>query len=212
MPVLRKTMDYLLNLLDEPYNDRFLGLYNFLWDRMRAIRMDLRMQHIFNLEAITMLEQMVFSLFLHTVIIIVYQTCVLMTVGHPVSGYVILYDDHRKKGITVPSEREFRGYYALLKAGQASGIQKLSLDLAKMTPEMRQTPEVLFARDVARACRTGNFIAFFRLARKASYLQACLMHAHFSKEEDIGNLLEYYGFSVKDFEEPYMVKDNAFIN
>ncbi|KAL2229798.1 UNVERIFIED_CONTAM: SAC3 family protein B [Sesamum indicum] len=94
-----------------------------------------------------------------------------------------------------------------------------------------------------RACRTGNFIAFFRLAHKASYLQACLMHAHFSKlrtqalaslhsglqinqgipvthvakwlgmkEEDIGNLLEYYGFSVKDFEEPYMVKDNAFIN
>lgn len=97
-----------------------------------------------------------------------------------------------------------------------------------MSPEMRQSAEVLFARDVARfvqtqllssgvtgcglvvpnefsqnnillsiyqntssddhiictccrACRTGNFIAFFRLARKASYLQACLMHAHFSK-------------------------------
>lgn len=59
MPVLQKTMDYLLKLLDHPYDDRFLGMYNFLWDRMRAIRMDLRMQHIFNLEAITMLEQMV---------------------------------------------------------------------------------------------------------------------------------------------------------
>lgn len=32
-----------------------------------------------------------------------------------------------------------------------------------------------------RACRGGNYIAFFRLARKATYLQACLMHAHFSK-------------------------------
>lgn len=59
LPILQKTIDYLLNLLDGPYDDRFLGLYNFLWDRMRAIRMDLRMQHIFNLEAITMLEQMV---------------------------------------------------------------------------------------------------------------------------------------------------------
>lgn len=29
----------------------------------------------------------------------------------------------------------------------------------------------------------GNFIAFFRLARKATYLQACLMHAHFAKVE-----------------------------
>lgn len=31
----------------------------------------------------------------------------------------------------------------------------------------------------------GNFIAFFRLARKASYIQACLMHAHFAKVFDI---------------------------
>lgn len=59
MPILQKTMDYLLDLLDKPYNDRFLSIYNFLWDRMRAIRMDLRMQHIFNQEAISMLEQMV---------------------------------------------------------------------------------------------------------------------------------------------------------
>lgn len=59
MLILQKTMDYLLDLLDRPYNDRFLSIYNFLWDRMRAIRMDLRMQHIFNEEAISMLEQMV---------------------------------------------------------------------------------------------------------------------------------------------------------
>lgn len=59
LPILQKTMDYLLGLLDQPYDDRFLRLYNFLWDRMRAIRMDLRMQHIFNDRAISMLEQMV---------------------------------------------------------------------------------------------------------------------------------------------------------
>ena len=56
------TVDYLLNLLDQPYNENFLGIYNFLWDRMRAVRMDLRMQHIFNHEAILMLEQMVLSI------------------------------------------------------------------------------------------------------------------------------------------------------
>ena len=59
MPILQNTMEYLLSLLDRPYNENFLGMYNFLWDRMRAIRMDLRMQHIFNREAITLLEQMV---------------------------------------------------------------------------------------------------------------------------------------------------------
>ncbi|MCE0480487.1 hypothetical protein HAX54_037378 [Datura stramonium] len=257
MPILQKTMDYLLNLLEQPYEESFLGLYNFLWDRMRAIRMDLRMQHIFNCEAINMLEQMIR---LH--IIAMHELCE-YTRGEGFSeGFDAhlnieqmnktsvelfqLYDDHRKRGINVETEREFRGYYALLKLDKHPGYKvepaELSLDLAKMTPDMRQTPEVLFARDVARACRTGNFIAFFRLARRASYLQACLMHAHFSKlrtqalaslhsglqnsqgipvaqvakwlgmeEEDIEGLLEYYGFSLKEFEEPYMVKEGPFV-
>ncbi|XVF66336.1 hypothetical protein PTKIN_Ptkin10aG0027400 [Pterospermum kingtungense] len=258
MPVLQKTIDYLLDLLDQPYDDRFLGIYNFLWDRMRAIRMDLRMQHIFDQGAITMLEQMIR---LH--IIAMHELCE-YTKGEGFSeGFDAhlnieqmnktsvelfqMYDDHRKKGINVPTEKEFRGYYALLKLDKHPGYKvepaELSLDLAKMTPEIRQTPEVLFARNVARACRTGNFVAFFRLARRASYLQACLMHAHFAKlrtqalaslhcslqsnqglpvthvtkwlgieEEDIESLLDYYGFSIKEFEEPYMVKEGPFLN
>ncbi|KAE9599025.1 hypothetical protein Lalb_Chr15g0087191 [Lupinus albus] len=259
MPILEKTMDYLLTLLDHPYDDEmFLGVYNFLWDRMRAIRMDLRMQHIFNQGAITMLEQMIR---LH--ILAMHELCE-YTKGEGFSeGFDAhlnieqmnktsvelfqLYDDHRKKGIYVPTEKEFRGYYALLKLDKHPGYKvepaELSLDLAKMTPEIRQTPEVLFARNVARACRTSNFIAFFRLARKATYLQACLMHAHFAKlrtqalaslhsglqnnqglpvshvakwlameDECIDELLEYHGFGLKAFEEPYMVKEGQFIN
>ncbi|KAL5701593.1 hypothetical protein ACHQM5_026913 [Ranunculus cassubicifolius] len=258
MPVLQQTIDYLLALLDQPYDDRFLGMYNFLWDRMRAIRMDLRMQHIFNQEAIVMLEQMIR---LH--IIAMHELCEYNKGEGFSEGFDAhlnieqmnktsvelfqMYDDHRKKGITVLSEKEFRGYYALLKLDKHPGYKvepaELSLDLAKMTPEIRQTPEILFARDVARACRTGNFIAFFRLARRATYLQACLMHAHFAKlrtqalaslhsglqinqgipvahvtkwlgmeEEDIEDLLEYHGFLIKDFGEPYMVKEGLFFN
>lgn len=258
MPILQRTMNYLLNLLNQPYDDRFLGLYNFLWDRMRAIRMDLRMQHIFSLGAIKMLEQMIR---LH--VIAMHELCEYNKGEGFSEGFDAhlnieqmnktsvelfqLYDDHRKKGTNVATEKEFRGYYALLKLDKHPGYKvepaELSLDLAKMTPDMRQTPDVIFARDVARACRTGNFIAFFKLARKASYLQACLMHAHFAKlrtqalaalhsglqnnqgipidhvsawlgmeEEDIEDLLEYYGFSIKEFEVPYMVKDGPFLS
>lgn len=34
-----------------------------------------------------------------------------------------MYDDHRKKGINVPTEREFRGYYALLKLDKHPGYK-----------------------------------------------------------------------------------------
>lgn len=32
-----------------------------------------------------------------------------------------LYDDHRKKGMHIPTEKEFRGYYALLKLDKHPG-------------------------------------------------------------------------------------------
>lgn len=34
-----------------------------------------------------------------------------------------MYDDHRKKGINVPTEKEFRGYYALLKLDKHPGYK-----------------------------------------------------------------------------------------
>ncbi|XP_072959176.1 SAC3 family protein B isoform X1 [Typha angustifolia] len=196
LPVLQRTVDYLLGLLDQPYGDNFLSIYNFLWDRMRAVRMDLRMQHIFNQEAIAMLEQMIR---LH--IIAMHELCEYNKGEGFSEGFDAhlnieqmnktsvelfqMYDDHRKKGIVVPTEKEFRGYYALLKLDKHPGYKvepaELSLDLAKMSSELRCSPEISFAREVARACRIGNYISFFRLARKASYLQACLMHAHFAK-------------------------------
>ncbi|KAL5984519.1 SAC3 protein B [Asimina triloba] len=165
LPVLQKTVDYLLSLLDQPYDDNFLGMYNFLWDRMRAIRMDLRMQHIFNQDAITMLEQMIR---LH--IIAMHELCEYTKGEGFAEGFDAhlnieqmnkasvelfqLYDDHRKKGSSIPTEKEFRGYYALLKLDKHPGYKveraELSLDLAKMTPEIRSAPEILFAREVAR--------------------------------------------------------------
>jgi len=59
LPVLQVTMNYLLSLINQDYDEGLLRLHSFLWDRMRAVRMDLRMQHVFNREAITMHEQMV---------------------------------------------------------------------------------------------------------------------------------------------------------
>lgn len=34
-----------------------------------------------------------------------------------------MYDDHRKKGISVATEKEFRGYYALLKVDKHPGYK-----------------------------------------------------------------------------------------
>jgi hypothetical protein len=161
-------MDYLLSLLDHTYDDNFLGLYNFLWDRMRAIRMDLRMQHFFNQDAISMLEQMVvtfiswchymfiyfdtlssqkisssshlfFSAQIRLHIIAMHELCEYNKGEGFSEGFDAhlnieqmnktsvelfqMYDDHRRKGVLFPTEKEFRGYYALLKLDKHPGYK-----------------------------------------------------------------------------------------
>lgn len=41
-----------------------------------------------------------------------------------------LYDDHRKQGINIPTEKEFRGYYALLKLDKHPGHMVSHLQLS----------------------------------------------------------------------------------
>lgn len=60
LPTLKRTMNYLIGLLRVPFESpNLLEIYSFLWDRMRSIRTDMRMQRFENEEAVEMLEQMV---------------------------------------------------------------------------------------------------------------------------------------------------------
>ncbi|KAJ7557132.1 hypothetical protein O6H91_05G112900 [Diphasiastrum complanatum] len=59
LPVLQKTTNHLLRLLGMCYDEELLGLYTILWDPMRAIRMDLKMQHISTVEANLVDEHMI---------------------------------------------------------------------------------------------------------------------------------------------------------
>lgn len=43
-----------------------------------------------------------------------------------------MYDDHRKKGIKIQTEKEFRGYYALLKLDKHPGYKVSSLSSASI--------------------------------------------------------------------------------
>ncbi|KAK9161394.1 hypothetical protein Syun_007735 [Stephania yunnanensis] len=196
MPVLQKTMDYLLALLDQPYDDSFLGMYNFLWDRMRAIRMDLRMQHIFNHDAVTMLEQMIR---LH--VIAMHELCEYKKGEGFSEGFDAhlnieqmnktsvelfqIYDDHKKNGISVFSEKEIRVYYALLKLDKHPGYKLRTQALASLHGGLQFNQGIPISH-------VTKWIAM--------------------EEEGIESLLEYHGFLIKDFEEPYMVKEGPFLN
>ncbi|CAI7934575.1 unnamed protein product, partial [Closterium sp. NIES-54] len=197
---------------------RLLLLHSFLWDRMRAVRADLRMQHLFGREAINMHEQMV-----RFHIVAMHELCEypkgegfsdgfdahlnIEQMNKACVDLFHMYHDRRadlehaqamasegeggEEGevgeleACLAQEGELRGYYLLLKIDRHPGFNvepaEFARELSLLPHIVRSSPQVVFARSVARACRTHNFVAFFRLARQATYLQACLMHAHFSK-------------------------------
>ncbi|CAA7388702.1 unnamed protein product [Spirodela intermedia] len=147
-----------------------------------------------------------------------------------------MYDDHRKQGSGIQTEKEFRGYYALLKLDKHPGYKvepaELSLDLAKMPPEIRHTPEIGFARDVYEKAESETLENLQESSNSASenLRTQALASLHCGLQsnqgipvghvvkwlamegEDIDSLLEYYGFSTRRFEEPYMVKGGPFLN
>jgi nuclear mRNA export protein SAC3 len=61
LDVCEALMSHLRNLLNKSYDSSayLLAMHGFVCDRMRAIRMDLKMQHLFDDRSILMHEQMV---------------------------------------------------------------------------------------------------------------------------------------------------------
>eukprot|EP00897_Mesotaenium_endlicherianum_P010304 jgi/Mesen1/9301/ME000060S08738 len=176
LPVLERTMGYLLSLLDVPHGaDELLAIHSFLWDRMRAVRMDLRMQHLFTDAAIRMHEQMI-----RFHIVAMHELCEIPKGEGFQEGFDAhlnieqmnkacvdlfeMYDDHRRAGRPAGGELETRGFYALLKVDKHPGFKvepaELARELLRMPPEVRSSPQVRFAREVARACRAGRDLAF----------------------------------------------------
>ncbi|WOK97428.1 hypothetical protein Cni_G06136 [Canna indica] len=81
---------------------------------------------------------------------------------------------------------------------------ELAHDLSKMTPEIRSSPEILFARDVARTQALASLHSSL-LKNKGMPVTNVISWLGL-EEEDVRSLLEYHGFVLKKFEETYMVK------
>ncbi|VDP29182.1 unnamed protein product [Schistosoma margrebowiei] len=187
--VLQRTMAYLLaSIADRPEIDTSRSLwkpwYEFMWTRTRAIRKDIRQQNLCCPIVIGVIERIArFHIF-----------CAARLVDQPVDTFdprinsenltqclqtlKEMYSD-LDSPITsenmCPNEAEFRGYMLLMKLNDQNEINE-----AQRLPErLRQSKPVRFAFATHEALITNNYIRFFRLARQATCLVACLMHRYF---------------------------------
>ncbi|GAQ86712.1 hypothetical protein KFL_003060110 [Klebsormidium nitens] len=199
VPVLLRTMEYLLGLLDDPRGQSLATVHAFLWDRFRAIRQDLTLQHCVSPAAVRLHEQMArFHILSH------YELCEssgpqvrasppeeerfephmnLEQLSKTLAGLFQMYDDlHRKGGVEFRTEGEFRAYYILMQTAKSDGrvdAAAVTPLLMRLRPAVLQSCEVCFTLRAFCCARAGDYVRFFRLAAGASYLQTCILHGAF---------------------------------
>lgn len=191
LPVLEKTISYLLGFLDSEEHP-FEVIHEFIFDRTRSIRQDLSMQNIVNDKAIYMYEEMVkfYVISIHRI-----RRCSgsnISSMHHlnmeqltkALTSLYNLYEVTRDLNSVSGNEAEFHSFYVLLHLDfscQPMG-ESLNLWFRHLPSSIMKSKEMCFARKVLRLYRMGNYKQFFCIiASEASYLQSCIVESYINE-------------------------------
>ncbi|XP_043472628.1 protein xmas-2 [Leptopilina heterotoma] len=183
---LKMTMSYLLHeIVDlcERKDTNLAEWYHFLWDRTRGIRKDITQQelccpdsvelveqcarfHILSSERLCTEESNVFDKKINTENL----TKCLQTLKY-------MYNDLMLKGISCINEPEFRAYIILLNLNNGSFMW----DLQKLPSSIQKSPEVKFAIEVYSSIVSNNYVKFFKLLRRTTYMNASILLRYFNQ-------------------------------
>ncbi|KAJ3045280.1 hypothetical protein HDV00_011152 [Rhizophlyctis rosea] len=189
-PVLKRTLDYLFyTILEEK------GLaesHSFIRDRTRAIRTDLTLQNIRDMNAVEIDERIArFHL------ITAHQLCEmegfdykleLEQLRKTLQSLKEFYDELRQRGVVAPNEAEFRAYYLMT---------HIDLDELRFSQVLQQSNHLLGHPYLQLACKLRSLLkgvypkgkdltltAYAKLfntiaSPSTPYLLACALHTHF---------------------------------
>uniref|UniRef100_A0A1B0DJT6 Germinal-center associated nuclear protein n=1 Tax=Phlebotomus papatasi TaxID=29031 RepID=A0A1B0DJT6_PHLPP len=183
-PVLRMTMNYLLhnivNLCDVAETN-MSDWFHFLWDRTRSIRKDITQQELCSQDSVVLVEQCArFHIHCSARLIaedpsVFDQKINTENLTKCLQSLKYMYHDLALKGEMCPNEAEFRGYIILLNLQDSNFLWEI-----KQLPEsVQRSEEVRFAIEVFLAMESNNYVKFFQLVRKTSYMNACILLRYF---------------------------------
>ncbi|XP_019744468.1 germinal-center associated nuclear protein [Hippocampus comes] len=183
LPVLGMTMDYLVTQIMDQGNDGLRDWYDFVWNRTRGIRKDITQQRLCCPQTVALIEKCA-RFHLH---------CAHHLCEEPMSVFDAkinnenltkclqslkeMYQDLKDCHAYCPREAEFRQYSVLLKLNDGDILREVQ----QFRHQVRNSPEVHFAVQAFAALNSNNFVRFFKLVKRASYLASCLLHRYFNQ-------------------------------
>ncbi|XP_077599433.1 germinal-center associated nuclear protein [Stigmatopora nigra] len=183
LPVLCMTMDYLVTQIMDESVENLRDWYDFVWNRTRGIRKDIIQQRLCCPDTVSLIEKCT-RFHLH---------CAHHLCEEPMSVFDVkinnenltkclqslkeMYEDLKGRQMYCPNEAEFRQYSVLLKLNDGDILREVQ----QFRDEVRNSPEVKFAVQAFAALNSNNFVRFFKLVDRASYLASCLLHRYFNQ-------------------------------
>ncbi|XP_062390501.1 germinal-center associated nuclear protein [Sardina pilchardus] len=183
LPVLSMTMDYLVTQIMDQGEGNYGDWYDFVWNRTRGIRKDITQQHLCDPETVSLIEKCT-RFHIHCA----HHLCQepMMSFDAKINNENMtkclqslkeMYQDLATRSVYCPHEAEFRQYNVLLKMNDGDTLREVQ----QFREEVRNSPEVKFAVQAFSALNSNNFVRFFKLVKRASYLASCLLHRYFSQ-------------------------------
>ncbi|CAF4231107.1 unnamed protein product [Rotaria socialis] len=187
-PALLRTMNYLItNIMDKFDQEREQGdWYNFLWDRLRAIRKELTQQHLRDEVAIEILEQCArFHIFCSA-----FLSEHSLDLFDPKLNDKMLVDclnqlrdcylSHKKQNNmqSLRNVAEFSSYMLLI---NLKGDNETLLRIRHLIQDITDQSQINIAINISRSLLINNITKFFSLIENdATLLQSCLLHRYFN--------------------------------
>ncbi|XP_077965920.1 germinal-center associated nuclear protein-like, partial [Styela clava] len=189
--VLQMTMHYiLLNMMPKLNEGQVADWFDFVWNRTRAIRKELTIQQFSDVTAVHINEECArFHIFC------AHHLCeedrmvfdpkinnenLEKTMKTIMDLYHDVYFSPAQGQAAVPLDNsnvaEMYGYYILLNINKTADVLN---ELQELPPEVRYSSDVGFAVQAFMAVHSNNYAKFFKVVRRATFMQGCILHRYF---------------------------------
>ncbi|XP_017285867.1 germinal-center associated nuclear protein isoform X2 [Kryptolebias marmoratus] len=183
LPVLSMTMDYLVTQILDQVQDNYRDWYDFVWNRTRGIRKDITQQRLCCPHTVSLIEKCT-RFHVHCAHHLCEESMSSFdakinneNMTKCLQSLKEMYEDLVTQQVFCPHEAEFRQYNVLLKLNDGDILREVQ----QFREEVRNSPEVKFAVQAFAAVNSNNFVRFFKLVKRASYLASCLLHRYFNQ-------------------------------
>ena len=155
--------------------------FEFLWSVTRGIRKDITQQVLTDLSAVELVEKCARFHIMCAERLVEEDnhnfdkklndenlTKCIQTLKH-------MYYDLGLESVRCPNEPEFRSYEVLLNLNDGDTLRRVQ----NLEPWVRQSSEISFALKVLASLSNNNYVKFFKLIRKSTLLQGCILLRYF---------------------------------